>query len=142
MSPYSVMLVTNKETIKRSAGRFIRFIKHAYSLVQSTRFTPYSCKYSRKDYTQHQRLTRLRFKEYRKEDYRTVIWNLEEMDRIRAVLGIRTRLHFTTLQKILCRIKPLYFNLLLKKYLETIRFGRRCALHNRHRFIRFYQRVL
>ena len=108
------MLVTNKETIKRSSGRFINFIKHAYSLVQSTRLTPYSCKYSRKDYTQHQRLTLFLFKEYRKEDYRTVIWNLEEMDRIRAALGLTTLPHLTTLKKLLCRITPLHFNHLLK----------------------------
>ena len=112
------MQLTNKETIKKSSGRFISFIKHAYSLVQSTRLTPYSCKYSRKDYTQHQLLTLLLFKEYRKEDYRTIIWNLEEMDRIRAVLGLTTIPHFTTLQKFLCRIKPLYFNLLLKNTLK------------------------
>jgi hypothetical protein len=63
-------------------------------------------------------LTPILFKEYRKEDYRTVIWNLEEMDRIRAVLGLTTIPHFTTLQKFLCRIKPLYFNLLLKNTLK------------------------
>ena len=114
MSPYNVMLVTNKETNKKLSGRFISFIKHAYSLVKSTRLTPYSCKYSRRDYTQHQLLTIILFKEYRKEDYRTVIWNLEEMDRLQAVLGLTTSPHFTTLQKFLCRIKSLYFNLLLK----------------------------
>ena len=118
MSPYNVMLVTNKETNKKLSGRFISFIKHAYSLVKSTRLTPYSCKYSRRDYTQHQLLTLILFKEYRKEDYRTVIWNLEEMDRLQAVLGLTTIPHFTTLQKFLCRIKPLYFNLLLKNTLK------------------------
>ena len=109
MSPYNVMLVTNKETNKKLSGRFISFIKHAYSLVKSTRLTPYSCKYSRRDYTQHQLLTLILFKEYRKEDYRTIIWNLEEMDRIRAVLGLTTIPHFTTLQKFLCRIKPVSY---------------------------------
>jgi hypothetical protein len=107
-----------KETNKRSANRFISFIKHAFSIVQSSRISPYSCKYSRRDYTQHQLLALLLFKEYRKEDYRTVIWNLEEMDRIRAVLGLTTIPHFTTLQKFLCRIKSLYFDLLLKNTLK------------------------
>jgi len=40
------------------------------------------------------------------------------MDNIRAVLGLTTIPHFTTLQKFLCRIKPLYFNLLLKNTLK------------------------
>ncbi|WP_321508388.1 IS5 family transposase [uncultured Methanoregula sp.] len=112
------MFSNDKETIKKSSGRFIRFIKHAFSIVQSSRISPYSCKYSRRDYTQHQLLTLLLFKEYRKEDYRTVIWNLEEMDRIRAVLGLTTIPHFTTLQKFLCRIKSLYFDLLFKNTLK------------------------
>lgn len=112
------MSSNHKETIKRSASRFISFIKHAFSIVHSSRISPYSCKYSRRDYTQHQLLTILLFKEYRKEDYRTVIWNLEEMDRIRTVLGLTTIPHFTTLQKFLCRIKSLYFDLLLKNILK------------------------
>ena len=68
VSPYNVMLITGKETVKRSSDRFIIFIKHAYSLGQSTRLPLYSCKYSRRDYTQHQLLTLIHFKEYRKED--------------------------------------------------------------------------
>ena len=120
VSPYNVILLTGRETNKSSSGRFISFIKHAYSLVQSTRLPPYSSKYSRRDYTQHQLLTLILFKEYRKEDYRTVIWNLEEMDRIRDVLGLTTIPHFTTLQKFLCRIKSLYFDLLFKNTLKRI----------------------
>jgi hypothetical protein len=108
------MPITNKETIKKSSGRYISFIKHAFSLVQSSHLSLYSSKYSRKDYTQHQLLTLLLFKEYRKEDYRSIIWDLEEMDRIREVLGLTTVPHFTTLQKFLCRIKPIYFDILLK----------------------------
>ena len=103
-----------KETIKRSSGRFIRFIKHAFSLVRSSHVSRYSCKYSRRDYTQHQLLTILLFKEYRKEDYRTVICNLEEMDRIRDTLELTSIPHFTTLQKFLCRIKPIYLDILFK----------------------------
>jgi hypothetical protein len=108
------MPITNKETIKKSSGRYISFIKHAFSLVQSSHLSLYSSKYSRRDYTQHQLLTLLLFKEYRKEDYRSIIWDLEEMDRIREVLGLTTVPHFTTLQKFLCRIKPIYFDILLK----------------------------
>jgi hypothetical protein len=78
----------------------------------------YSCKYSRRDYTQHQLLTFLLFKEYRKEDYRTLIRNLKEMDRIQDLIGLTTIPHFTTLQKTLCRIKSLYFDLLLKSILK------------------------
>jgi hypothetical protein len=112
------MLLTDKETIKKSSGRFISFVKHAFSVVQSSRISQYSCKYSRRDYTQHQLLTLILFKEYRKEDYRTVIWNLEEMDRIHAVLGLTTIPHFTTLQKFLCRMKSLYLDIFFKNTLK------------------------
>ena len=112
------MCSTSKETNKRSSGRFISFIKHALSLVQSTHLSLYSSKYSRRDYTQHQLLTILLFKEYRKEDYRTVIWDLEEMDRIREALGLTTIPHFTTLQKFLARIKSIHFDILLKSTLK------------------------
>ena len=103
-----------KETIKRSSGRFIWFVKHAFSLVRSSHISLCSCKYSRRDYTQHQLLTILLFKEYRKEDYRTIICDLEEMDRIRDALGLKTIPHFTTIQKFLCRIKPIYLDILFK----------------------------
>jgi hypothetical protein len=122
VSPYFVMSSNHKETIKKSSGRFISFIKHAFSLVQSSHLSLYSNKYSRRDYTQHQLLTILLFKEYRKEDYRTVIWDLEEMDRIRGALGLTTIPHFTTLQKFLCRIKPIYFDILLKSTLKIFYF--------------------
>ena len=111
-----------KETIKRSSGRFISFIKHAFSLVQSSHLTLYSCKYSRRDYTQHQLLAILLFKEYRKEDYRTVASDLEEMDRIRGVLELETIPHFTTLQKFFSRIKPIWFDILLKSLLKIFYF--------------------
>jgi len=90
------------------------FIKYAFSLVRSSHLTFYSSKYSRRDYTQHQLLTILLFKEYRKEDYRTVICDLEEMDRIRESLGLSSIPHFTTIQKFLCRIKPIYLDILFK----------------------------
>jgi transposase len=122
VSPYFVMFSNDKETINKSSGRFISFIKHAFSRVQSSHLSLYSSKYSRRDYTQHQLLTIILFKEYRKEDYRTIIWDLEEMDRIREILGLTTMPHFTTIQKFLCRIKPIYFDILLKSTLKLFYF--------------------
>ena len=118
MSPYFDVSSSGKETNKKSSGRFISFIKHAFSLIRSSHLSLYSCKYSRRDYTQHQLLTILLFKEYQKEDYRTIIWNLEEMDRIRQEIGLLKIPHFTTLQKFLCRIKRICFDLLFKSTLK------------------------
>jgi hypothetical protein len=54
------MFSNDKETIKKSSGRFISFV-HAFSPVRSFHMSLYSCKYSRRDYTQHQLLTILLF---------------------------------------------------------------------------------
>jgi len=116
------MSSNHKETLKKSSGRFISFIKHAFSLVQSSHLALYSSKYSRRDYIQHQLLTILLFKEYRKEDYRTVMWDLVEMDRVRETLGLTTIPHFTTLQKLLNRIKPVYLDILFKSTLKLFYF--------------------
>ena len=116
------MFSNHKETIKKSSGRFISFIKHAFSLVRSSHLSVYSSKYSRRDYTQHQLLTLLLFKEYRKADYRMVIWDLVEMDRIREALELTSIPHFTTLQKFLSRIKPIYLEILFKCTLKIFYF--------------------
>jgi len=65
VSPHIVMSSNNKETVRKSSGRYICFIKHAYSLVLSSHLSSYSCKYSRRDHTQHQILTLLLFKDAR-----------------------------------------------------------------------------
>ena len=122
LPPYTDVWSSCKETNMRSSGRVIRFVEYAYSLVHSTHLPWYSNKYSRRDYTQHQLLTILLFKEFRKEDYRTVVSNLEEMDRIRDALGLKTIPHFTTLQKFFSRIKPIYFEILLKSTLNLFYF--------------------
>jgi hypothetical protein len=44
-------------------------------VVRSSRIPLYSCKYSKKVYTQHQLLALLLFKEYMREDY----WNVVEI---------------------------------------------------------------
>ncbi len=44
------------------------------------------------------------------------------MDRIRAAIGLKTIPHFTTLQKFFSRIKPIYFDILLKSTLKIFYF--------------------
>lgn len=80
MSPYFVIFNGNKETIKGSSGWFISFVKHTFSLVRSSQISQYFSKYSRRDYPHHKIPIILLFKEYRKEDFRTDICDLEEME--------------------------------------------------------------
>jgi len=104
-----------KETIKKSASRNIRFIQAALSVVTSTRISPYSCKFSKKRYTQHQLLALILFKDYRNQHYREFIEDVEDMEGVQETLDLSVIPHFTTLQKFLCRIKSLYLRLTFKK---------------------------
>jgi len=54
-------------------SRNIRFIQAAISVVKSTRISPYSCKYSKKTFTQHQLLVLILFKDYRNQHFREFV---------------------------------------------------------------------
>jgi len=92
------MLLTCKETIKRSAGRYFRFVEAALSTVKASHLPLYSHKYSKKVYTQHQLLALIFFKDYLKKDYREIIDLIVEIDRIRSLLSFSIISHFTTQQ--------------------------------------------
>jgi hypothetical protein len=112
------MLITRKETITRSTGRYFRFVKAALSTVKASHLPLYSCKYSKKIYTQPQLLALIFFKDYLKKDYREIIDLIVEMDRIRSLLRLSTIPHFTTLQKFLARIKSRYLGFIFAKTLK------------------------
>ena len=96
-------------------SRNIRFIQAALSIVKSTRISPYSCKYSKKIYTQHQLLVLILFKDYRNQHYREFVDDINDMKQIQAILDLSIVPHFTTLQKFLRRIKSLYLRLIFRK---------------------------
>jgi hypothetical protein len=108
----------SKETIKKSASRNIRFIRAAFSIVKGIRIIPYSCKYSKKIYTQYQLLVLILFKDYRNQHYRDLIEDVEDMESIQEELDLSVLPHFTTLQKFFCRIKTLYLYYALRKTLN------------------------
>ena len=112
------MCTKSKETIKRLSSRNIRFIQAAISVVKSTHLPLYSCKFSKKLYTQHQLLVLVLFKDYRNQHYREFIEDVGDMERIQELLDLSIVPHFTTLQKFLCRIKSLYLRITFKKTLD------------------------
>ncbi len=109
------MSSNRKETIKKLASRNIRFIQTAISIVKSTHLKPYSCKFSKKIYTQHQLLVLILFKDFRNQHYREFIEDVGDMEGVQAILDLSEVPHFTTLQKFLCRIKSLYLRLTFEK---------------------------
>ena len=115
MSPKPNVCTKSQETTKRLASRNIRFVKAALSLVKSTHIQPYSCKYSKKIYTQYQLLVLILFKEYRNQHYRDFIEDVGDMENVQQVLDLLEIPHFTTLQKFLRRIKSLYLRYIFGK---------------------------
>jgi len=93
-----------QETIKKSASWNIRFIQAAISIVKSTYLKPYSCKFSKKVYTQHQLLILILFKDFRNQHYREFIGNVGDMDGVQQILDLSV---VPTIQKFFCRIKTL-----------------------------------
>src|SRR5208337_3481599 len=104
--------------IKKSASRNIRFVQTAISIVKSTHLNPYSCRFSKKIYTQHQLLVLILFKDFRDQHYREFIEDVGDMDRVREILDLSEVPHFTTLQIFLCRIKSLYLRLTFRKTVD------------------------
>lgn len=104
-----------QETNKKSASRNIRFIQAAVSIVTSTHLNPYSCKFSKKIYTQHQLLVLILFKDFRNQHYREFIDDVGDMAEVQEILDLSEVPHFTTLQKFISRIKTLYLRLTFKK---------------------------
>ena len=118
MSPNFDVSSNRKETIKKSASRNIRFIQAALSVVTSTRISPYSSKFSKKIYTQHQLLALILFKDYRNQHYREFIEDVGDMEKVQEILDLPIVPHFTTLQKFLRRIKSLYLRITFKKTVD------------------------
>lgn len=113
-------IISHKEPLLRSSNKYIRFLEAAYPLVQSSRISRYSCKYSRRTYTQHQLVVLLLLKEYLGEDYRDMTELLELMPPIQEHLDLQQVPHFTTLQKFMGRIRSISLNILLKRILLLV----------------------
>ena len=101
-----------------STNKYIRFVDIASQVIKESRIPLYSCKFSKKTYTQHQLLTLLLLKEYLAEDYRDTVELLEIMDSIRQKIDLEKIPHFTTIQKFCHRIKSFVFDRLLNRLMK------------------------
>jgi hypothetical protein len=99
-----------------SANRYIRFVELSSGLIKGSRIPPYSSKYSKKTYTQHQLLNLLLLKEYLSEDYRDTVELTAIMDSIRQKIKLDEVPHFTTVQKFCQQIRSSTFNRYLPGY--------------------------
>jgi transposase len=101
-----------------SSNKYIKFIDLSLKTVQSSRLNLYSCKYSKRVYTQHQLLVLVLLKEYISTDYRDFVELIDLMNNIKEKLDLDKIPHYTTLQKFISRIPSLLFNLVLSKVLK------------------------
>ena len=122
-SPIPNVCTNGKETHKKSLSRNIRFVKTALTLVKSTHITPYSCKYSKKIYTQHQLFALILFKEFRNQHYRDFIEDIGDMEGVQKELDLTEIPHFTTLQKFFQRIRSLYLRYIFGKAVNLFYSG-------------------
>jgi hypothetical protein len=73
-------------------------------LVAQRSIKPYSHKYSRKDFTQHQLFAILVLKNFLKTDYRGVVKQLKDCDSLCEAIQLTKVPHYTTLQKASVRL--------------------------------------
>ena len=83
-----------------------------------SRIARYSCKFSRKTYSQPQHLAVLVLKTMLKQDYRGVCDLLLEMKGMATLLRLKKVPHFTTLQKFLQRFNPLLLEKIISEVLD------------------------
>jgi len=118
VSPNPNVCSKSQETSKKRTSRNIRFVQAALSVVKSTHISLYSCKFSKKIYTQHQLLVLVLFKDYRNQHYREFIEDVEDMEGVQEILDLSEVPHFTTLQKFISRIKTLYLRFTFRKTVD------------------------
>jgi hypothetical protein len=99
-------------------NKYLKFVDTALAVSGNSHLQIYSCKYSKRKYTQHQLLTLVLLKEYLNEDYRDIVELIEVMDEVKTRIGLNQVPHFTTLQKFISRLKSVYFSGLLQQTLK------------------------
>jgi transposase len=87
-------------------------------VIKKSRIPLYSCKFSKRTYTQHQLLILLLLKEYLGEDYRDTVELTEIMDSLRERINLDEVPHFTTIQKFYQRIRSFIFTRLLNRLIK------------------------
>ena len=101
-----------------STNRYINLINRIVSVLRSSHLPLYSCKFSRKTYTQHQLMAILLFREIIGTDYRDTIDLIDLTERIKDILQLRQVPHYSTVHKFMARIPSQIFTKILNKTLN------------------------
>ncbi len=87
--------------------------------MKAIRISPYSCKYSKKIYTQYELLVLILFKDYRNQHYREFIEDIEDMESIQKELDLFPGAPFHNASEILQPDKNLVPSLCVPKDPES-----------------------
>ena len=100
------------------SNKYLKFVDTVQAVSGNSHLQIYSCKYSKRKYTQHQLLVLVLLKEYLNEDYRDIVEIVELMDKVKEKTGLKQVPHFTTLHKFVTRLSSIYFRGLLQQTLK------------------------
>jgi hypothetical protein len=88
--------MVNEQTLRMVSRSPVGLAKEALQVAQRA-LPPYSSKYSRKDFTQHQLFAILVLRQRYKTDYRGIIIELKDNDNLRNALKLKKLPHYSTL---------------------------------------------
>jgi hypothetical protein len=91
------------------SNKYLKFVYTACAVSGNSHLQIYSCKCSKRKYTQHQLLILVLLKEYLNEDCRDIVEIVELMDKVKEKIGLKQVPHFTTLHKFVTRLSSFYF---------------------------------
>ena len=100
------------------SNKYLKFVDAALAASGNSHLEIYSCKYSKRKYTQHQLMALVLLKEYLKTDYRSIVKLVQLMNPVKSRIGLKQVPHYTTIHNFIKRIKSVYFNGLLKQTLD------------------------
>jgi len=105
----------NKEHYFFSDQKYICFLTSCQNAIRLTGVPEYFSRYSRRDYTHHQLLTLLLFKEYLGAHYRDFVNLIEIMNIVQEQLQLNEIPHYSTLCKFSKRVPANVLNQLFRK---------------------------
>jgi len=105
--------------MKKRQSLLVKLICSCQKLLRKSRILRYSCRFSKKTYTQHQHILLLVLKTYLKRTYRETVEIMGELQKIRKRIKLRRIPHFTTLQKFLQRFRPALLEKLIYSMIDN-----------------------
>ena len=100
------------------SNKYLKFVDTALAVSGNSHLQIYSCKYSKRKYTQHQLLVLILLKDYLNEDYRDIVEIVEIMNEVKEKIGLKQVPHYTTLHKFTNRLNSSHFSGLLQQTLK------------------------